>query len=290
MGAFVVNIALPVDANALPNAKALLAPDKKLTKLVIGTEGADKPWNFTTANAKLDGVEIELARLFCEKIQAECKIIAQEWSALIPSLLSGKIDAIIGRMDITDKRLEVINFTIPYAVDPYGFVTLEGSPLVSLNSFGDESKHLRLGRDEMADQLIKQMRPILDGSTVGIQTGTSGLAFLKRYFPDTVFIRGYSRREQHDIDLDVGRVDAVFVQQSTHTTGQTLPSQNGNTLVRVGPSLSGGVLGRGIGLGVRKEDKHLTDQLNQAIASSIIDGTVGELFIKWLNRDLSPKE
>ena len=54
--------------------------------ITIATEGAYAPWNFTTADGKLDGLEIELANDLCSRMKIQCAIVAQDWEGLIPSL------------------------------------------------------------------------------------------------------------------------------------------------------------------------------------------------------------
>ncbi|TIX06248.1 MAG: transporter substrate-binding domain-containing protein, partial [Mesorhizobium sp.] len=95
--------------------------------ITIASEGAYAPWNFTTADGKLDGFEIELANDLCARMKVECTIIAQDWEGLIPSLKVGKFDVIMAGMFITPKRLETIDFTQPYAVDPGGFAVAKDS-------------------------------------------------------------------------------------------------------------------------------------------------------------------
>ena len=48
-------------------------------KVTIATEGAYAPWNFSNPDGTLDGFEIELARDLCERMEADCEIIAQDW-------------------------------------------------------------------------------------------------------------------------------------------------------------------------------------------------------------------
>src|SRR5215212_3542690 len=87
----------------------------------IATEGAYAPWNFTGAGGKLEGFEIDLANDLCARMKVKCEIVAQDWDGIIPALNAKKYDAIMAAMNVTDKRLEVINFSLPYAATPHGF-------------------------------------------------------------------------------------------------------------------------------------------------------------------------
>ena len=58
----------------------------------------------------------------------------------------------------------------------------------------------------------------------------------------------------------------------------------------VGPGFTGGSLGEGIGVGIRKEDRALADMFSKAITAAIKDGALRKLAVKWFGFDLSPKE
>ena len=86
----------------------------------IATEGAYAPWNFTGPGGKLEGFEIELANELCERMKVKCEMVAQDWDGIIPALNAKKYDAIMAGMNITDKRLEVVGFSRPYAARTAG--------------------------------------------------------------------------------------------------------------------------------------------------------------------------
>jgi ABC-type amino acid transport substrate-binding protein len=73
-------------------------------KVRIATEGAYAPWNFTTADGSLAGFEIDLMNDLCERMNAECELVAQAWDGIIPALQAGRYDAIMAGMSITDAQ------------------------------------------------------------------------------------------------------------------------------------------------------------------------------------------
>ena len=101
----------------------------KPTAVTIATEGAYAPWNFTGPDGKAAGFEIDLAHDLCDRMKIKCSIVIQDWDGLIPGLTAGKFDVIMASMFITDKRLQVINFSRPYAIDPSTFAVSKTSPL-----------------------------------------------------------------------------------------------------------------------------------------------------------------
>ncbi|RWI16171.1 transporter substrate-binding domain-containing protein [Mesorhizobium sp.] len=251
--------------------------------ITIASEGAYAPWNFTTADGKLDGFEIELANNLCARMKVECTFIAQDWDGLIPSLTVGKFDVIMAGMFITPKRLEVMDFTQPYAVDPGGFAVAKDSEFGKL---GLSTEKFDMGDEAASRAAIERLKPLLKDKVVGVQAATTMLEFLKKYFADTVEIREYKTTEQHDLDLAAGRIDALFAQQTALAATLAKPEFSDFTLA--GPGFVGGLFGFGTGAGLRKEDAKLKEMLNAAIDGAIADGTIKRLSEKWLKADVTP--
>ncbi|RWK43680.1 transporter substrate-binding domain-containing protein [Mesorhizobium sp.] len=251
--------------------------------ITIASEGAYAPWNFTTADGKLDGFEIELANDLCARMKIECTFVAQDWDGLIPSLQVGKFDVIMAGMFITPKRLEIMDFTQPYAVDPGGFAVAKDSELGKLGISGEK---FDIGDEASSTAAIEKLKPLLKDKVVGVQAATTMLEFLKKYFADTVEIREYKTTEQHDLDLAAGRIDALFAQQTALAATLAKPEFSDFTLA--GPGFVGGLFGFGTGAGLRKEDAKLKEMLNTAIDGAIADGTIKRLSEKWLKADVTP--
>jgi octopine/nopaline transport system substrate-binding protein len=251
--------------------------------ITIATEGAYAPWNFTTADGKLDGLEVDLANDLCARMKVKCAIVAQDWDGLIPSLTAGKFDVIMASMFITDKRLEVMDFTQPYAVDPASFAVAKDS---ELGMMGMSSEKFSLNDEASAKAAIDKLRPLLKGKIIGVQAATLIQKFVETYFSDVVEIRSYKTTEQHDLDLLAGRVDGLFAQQTALAATLAKPEYSNYTIA--GPGFAGGLFGRGTGAGLRKEDTQLKDMLNKAIDEAIADGTIKKLSLKWVKTDVTP--
>ncbi|MFN3318761.1 MAG: transporter substrate-binding domain-containing protein [Allorhizobium sp.] len=274
--------ALTAVFTTLAFTQPVLAQDAQ-KPIKIATEGAYAPWNFTTADGKLDGLEVELANDLCARMKVTCEIVAQDWDGLIPSLTVGKFDVIMASMFITPKRLETIDFTQPYAVDPSGFAVAKDSDLGKL---GVSAEKFKLEDEAAAIAAIDKLKPLLQGKIVGVQAATTNLDFVKKYFGDTVEIREYKTTEQHDLDLAAGRIDALFAQQTALAATLAKPEFADYTIA--GPGFVGGVFGLGTGAGLRKEDTKLKDMLNAAIDSAIADGTIKRISEKWVGTDVTP--
>ena len=69
-----------------------------------------------------------------------------------------------------------------------------------------------------------------------------------------------------------------------------LKSEQGKDYKIIGPRMTGGPFGEGIGVAVRKKDQDLADMFSRAIQETIRDGTLKKLAIKWFTYDASAQE
>jgi octopine/nopaline transport system substrate-binding protein len=278
----IVSLAAIAPALALGGAAA---PGKKWETVKIATEGAYAPWNLTGPGGKLEGFEIDLANELCTRMKVKCEIVAQDWDGIIPALQAKKYDAIMAGMSITDERKKVIDFSVSYAASPNGFLVPKDSPLAKMPGTG-QAFSLTTQPAE-AEKAIEALKPVLKGKTLGVQTSTIHSAFADKYFKGVAEIREYKTTEQHDLDLAAGRIDAVLA-DATALNG-TLEKPEFKDFQVVGPSLTGGMLGPGVGVGLRKEDADLKKMFDDAIKAAIADGTVRRLSEKWFKIDTTPK-
>jgi len=73
-----------------------------------------KPWAMNDKTGNLVGFEIDVARRLAEDMGVEVEFIPTKWSGIIPALLTGKFDIIIGGMGILPERNIKVNFSNPY--------------------------------------------------------------------------------------------------------------------------------------------------------------------------------
>jgi len=278
---FVKTVGLALLGSALAMGGA--AAQEKTVK--IATEGAYAPWNFTGAGGKLEGFEIDLANDLCGRMKVKCEIVAQDWDGIIPALTSKKYDAIMAGMSITDERKKTIDFAGPYANSPNGLLVAKNSDLAKIPGTGQA---FNLGSQQAAaEKAIEAYKPMLKGKTVGVQTSTIHSNFADKYLKGTAEIREYKTTEAHDLDLAAGRIDAVLA-DSTNIIG-TLEKPEFKDYVMVGPSITGGLLGAGVGVGLRKGEAELKKNFEDAIQAAIKDGTIKKLSEKWFKIDTTPR-
>jgi octopine/nopaline transport system substrate-binding protein len=260
-----------------------IAQDK--TEITIATEGAFPPYNLTRADGTLDGYDIDLAHYLCDHMKIKCTIIAQAFDGMIPALNAGKFDAIMAGMSATAKRKEVIDFSIPYGNTGQSFATLKDGDLAKLPL---TDKLFSLSTDDAgARKAIEEMKPMLQGKVIGVQSASIAARFVDEYMKGIVEVREYKTTEQHDLDLLAGRVDFTMASMGYLKTAVEKPANS--DMVIVGPRFQGGFLGAGSSVGLRKSDTALKAKFDEAIAAAKADGTLKTLSQKWFGFDVTPQ-
>ena len=74
-----------------------------------------QPWAMRNKQGDFIGFEIDVARALAEDLDVDLELVPTKWDGIIPALITGKFDMIIGGLSINAQRALKINFTIPYA-------------------------------------------------------------------------------------------------------------------------------------------------------------------------------
>jgi octopine/nopaline transport system substrate-binding protein len=118
-----------------------------------------------------------------------------------------------------------------------------------------------------------------------VQTSTTHENFLREYLGKDADIKSYDTQENLDLDLQSGRVDAALASMSYWVP--LLASGKGAEMLMVGPGMTGGPFGAGVGVGIRQKDADLAEKFSTAINAAIKDGTVEKLAVQWFGFDSS---
>ena len=240
----------------------------------IGTEGAYPPWNAKDASGKLIGFEVDLAMELCKIMNHTCTLVEQDWDGMIPALQSGKFDAIMAGMSITDERKKKINFSQGYADEVASFAVLKGSSIKPKTP-----KSISLSNIDSNDQqTLDALKKAFAGKIIGVQTGTIHQNFLKSGLIGKVNVWTY--KTQDEVNLDLASLAAAVAFEDYN-------AKAGSKLKLVGPTFSGGTFGNGVGVGIRKADSNLLNDFNSAIDTARQKGIIKKLAIKHFGFDAS---
>jgi len=115
----------------------------------IGLEAGYAPFNWTQMDdsngaVKIDGnaeyaggYDVEIAKKIADGLGKKLVVVKTEWDGLVPSVQSGKIDAIIAGMSPTAKRKESIDFTDSYYQSDLVMVVKKGGKYDGATSIQD---------------------------------------------------------------------------------------------------------------------------------------------------------
>lgn len=84
--------------------------------LKFGTAAITEPFSFIDGSQKIVGLDIEIAALVAQKLDMQLEIINMDFGAMIPALISGKVDMIGACITITEERAKSVLFSMPYYV------------------------------------------------------------------------------------------------------------------------------------------------------------------------------
>ncbi|MDT8378131.1 MAG: transporter substrate-binding domain-containing protein [Desulfotignum sp.] len=144
------------------------------------------PWAMKDKQGKLIGFEIDVARQLAEDMGVEVEFVPTAWSGIIPALMTGKFDVIIGGMGITPKRNLKVNFTMPYDYSGMSMVAHQkkAEGFSELKDFDNPDVH------------------------IAVRMGTTAEQAARKFFPKAN-LRLFENESQALQELNLGRVHAV---------------------------------------------------------------------------------
>ena len=233
----------------------------------FATEGAYPPFNMVDTQGEVQGFEVDISNALCEQMKARCTWVKQEWDGMIPALLSRKFDAIAASMSITEERKKRVDFSNKFYATPLALVARKGT------------------------QLLPQAEA-LKGKRIGVQRGTVADNFASRFWADQgVEVVRYARQEEAYLDLEAGRIDASWL-DALMADGGFLSTPAGVDFAMMGGLIHGrnadekAVIGEGVGIAIRKQDKDLKAKLDQALAEIRANGKYDEIRKKYFAYDI----
>jgi polar amino acid transport system substrate-binding protein len=114
--ALAIGISSPASAGELQQQLVKESTIEKVLKSGVLRVGMSTfvPWAMRDKKGNLIGFEIDVATRLAEDMGVKVEFVPTKWAGIIPALLAGKFDVVIGGMGILPKRNLKVNFTIPY--------------------------------------------------------------------------------------------------------------------------------------------------------------------------------
>lgn len=143
------------------------------------------PWAMKDKTGKLVGFEIDVATRLAEDMGVKVEFVPTKWSGIIPALLTGKFDVIIGGMGILPSRNLKVNFSEPYN---YTGMSIVASRKMAAGMTGIEAFN----------------KP---GVVIAARLGSTAVTATKKYLPEAE-IRMFDDEAQAYQEVINGRVHA----------------------------------------------------------------------------------
>jgi len=164
------------------------------------------PWAMKDKAGKLIGFEIDVARRLAKDMGVKVKFVPTKWAGIIPALLTGKFDVIIGGMGILPKRNQKVNFSIPYDYSGMsivanrklaaGFERLEDfnhpdvilSVRLGATPVDAAKKHMPKAQLRMFDDESQAVQEVINGKAHAMVSSAPLPAFQALKYPEKLFL------------------------------------------------------------------------------------------------------
>ena len=224
---------------------------------VLGLDDAFPPLGFRDDANNIVGYDIDLAAEACKRLGVELKCQPIDWAAKEQELNTGNIDCIWNGFTMTPEREAALSFTKPY---------LDNAQVVIVRSDA--------GIASLAD---------LAGKKIGLQAGSSAADAVEANpnFKATLDeVVEFKDNLTALMDLEIGGVDGVVMDM---VVGNYSIMTTGKNFVVLSENLSS----EKYGIGFRKKDVKLRDEVQKILEEMAADGTVAAISAKWFGSDIS---
>lgn len=226
---------------------------KKDGVLKMGLNDTYPPMEFRDESHNLVGFDVDLGKEIAKKLGVKLEIITNDWSGIVLSLKSKKYDMILSTMSITEERKKEMNFSEPYIVG--------GQKLV-------------VKKDEKDINKVEDLK----GKVIGCQMGTTGEVSANK-IEGIKELKKYDGVTQAFNDLSVGRINAVIA--DGQVAGYYLKKRSGDLVL-----LDTKLTSEPVGIGFRKEDTDIRDEVQKTLDELKKEGTLSKLSEKWFGYDI----
>ncbi len=212
--------------------------------VVVGTDAPFPSYTYVDASGVITGFERDLMDQVCARSGLDCRWQRANFDELLPGVMSGRFDVVLGGIAVTEARRQMVDFTDTYHVtDP---------------------EEWYIGR---------QGAPAPAQALIAVQSGTVHEAHLETHGYRHV---SFSTEPKVLAALADGAVDLAF---GPFQTRQDLVGfMAGNEIEFLYADL---LPDDGVGMAVCKGNAELLQSLNTALAAIRSDGTLAKLENRW---------
>ena len=219
-------------------------------KLTMATNATFPPYEMTTDNGTIEGIDVETAQAIADKLGLELQVDDMDFDAALLSVQQGKADIAMAGITVTDERKAVMAFSDSYATGIQSIIVPESSDIAS------------------ADDLA--------GKKIGTQRGTTGYLYCSDDFGEDAVV-AYDNGLTAVQALNNGQVDAVVID-----------NEPAKAYVESNPGLKildTSYAEEDYAIGMNKDNTALLDAVNAALEELKADGTLQSIVDKYITAE-----
>lgn len=213
--------------------------------VTIGTEVPFPPYTHYDATGEIVGLDRDIADEVCRRAALVCTLRPTQFDQLLPGVMNGTFDLVIGGIAVTPERMVLVDFSQPYLLDD-----------------GEMSYYLGLPD-----------APPPDAARIAVQSGTIYEAHLRATTRQYVSLSTEAAVLEA---LRAGAADLAFG-AFNDAVGDALVGELGYEFQYPEP-----LPDLGTAMAVCKGNRALLDIVNAALSDMIADGTLDEISDRWL--------
>ena len=217
--------------------------------LTMGTNAAFPPYEYKEGDT-IVGIDPDIAQALADKLGLQLEIVDMDFSSLITSIQSGKIDISLAGMTVTEERKQNVDFTDSYATGVQSIIVKEGSDIKSADD--------------------------LEGKLIGVQEGTTGHLYCSDDYGEENVI-AYTNGATAVQALLQDKVDCVVIDQQP---AKAFVEANDGLKI-----LDTAYTTEDYAIAVSKDNPELTAALNKALQELKDDGTIQGIIDKYIKAE-----
>ncbi|MDO6724915.1 ABC transporter substrate-binding protein [Celeribacter halophilus] len=218
--------------------------------LRIGSYPSNPPWEFKNEAGEFEGFEVDIINEVAKRLDMGVEIKGLDFRALFVATASGRVDAVISSLTTTQERLEAQSFTQPYFLGALGVGTKETAEISELSDLKD--KRIGAIATSFGEAWVKEREEELGYTSYSSYDSTANML----------------------TDLRNGRIDAAVndIVGLRYAFSQTQGDLHVPLEIPTGDLFA---------IMMPKNSDKL-EMVNDAISEMKEDGTMAELFEKWM--------
>lgn len=230
---------------------------KDAGELIIATSPDFPPFESLNGTA-VEGIEIDIMNLICEKLGVKLTITQMDFDAVLAGISSGKFDVGVSGITVTESRQKEMLFTDPYCLAAQAIVVVSGSEINS--------------------------KAALEGKAVSVQTGTTAEEFC---MAQGYTVQAYQANNDAESALVTGKVDAWVIDDLTAAEMvKAYNEEHGEGALVILPEA---MTTEPYAFAFAKGSEDLVAEINKTISELVSNGTIAEIFAKYDAPYTSPK-